>query len=327
MSVAAIQAKNLTRLYHGRMAIENVSFVVHAHQIAAFLGPNGAGKSTTLRILTGLTPATSGQAFIQGCSVARCSDSIYHLLGYLPEHNPLPDDLRVEEYLYMRAKMKGVSKNHLKQSVSDVLELCDLNKKAKNALIGNLSKGYKQRVGIAEAIIHQPKVLILDEPTVGLDPHQVIKFKQLMLTLKKSMTILVSSHLLEQMEAICDQAIIIHQGHVIAAGSPHELKEQFFDQQVFRIQFFGDCALFEQSVAHLLDEWTWKIVNQQTNAPYTYKLFVDTKDNHLSHQLLQGLSCIHDLRIVDFQSKPFTLEHIFLKATPNHWEQNRRTHA
>ncbi|MFM9092999.1 MAG: ABC transporter ATP-binding protein, partial [Verrucomicrobiota bacterium] len=201
--------------YGGTTAVNDISFTVARGEIVGFLGPNGAGKSTTMRILTGYLPATSGNVQLCGLPVATRPDEVKRRIGYLPENNPLPEDMRVSEYLYFRGRLKEVSRRQLGPRIDEVLEICDL-KRVRHRIIGQLSKGYRQRVGIAEAILAEPPVIIMDEPTIGLDPHQILIVRDLIAGLRGRMTVIISSHILPEIEVTCDRVLIINQGRVVA---------------------------------------------------------------------------------------------------------------
>jgi len=220
-----IKVQNLTKRYAGVTAIDNLSFEVEKGEIVGFLGPNGAGKSTTMRILSSFMPATSGQASIAGFDVFENSLEARSRLGYMPENVPLYNDMRVTDYLSYRGALKGVIGHRLKERVGDVQELCNL-KEVENRIIGTLSKGYKQRVGLADALVHDPDLLILDEPTIGLDPNQIRQVRELIKNLGKHHTILLSTHILPEVEMTCNRVIIINKGRIKASDTPQNLLTQ-----------------------------------------------------------------------------------------------------
>ena len=316
----ALLAHNLTKYYGTALAIEDVSFSLKPGEIAGFLGPNGAGKSTTLRILTALMPATSGEAYICGQSVARHPHMIHRDLGYLPENNPLPEDLRVEEYLTHRARLKGVPHRTIKNAVETSLELSDLSRTARRSLIGNLSKGYRQRVGIAEALLHSPKVLILDEPTIGLDPHQVLKFRDLVNRLKGEITLLISSHLLGEIEAICDKAIIIHHGRIIACGSPTHLRQHFIKKRRYELRILGNKEALMQTLTQTLENIKWHLKPTENSSAGRFHLDVHS-DEDLSAGLIKAMSHAPAVELAECHAHTPTLEDIFLAATKRSWEE------
>jgi ABC-2 type transport system ATP-binding protein len=217
-----IKVENLTKRYAGVTAINSLNFEVEKGEIVGFLGPNGAGKSTTMKILTGYLPATSGTASIAGFDVFEQSIEARKRLGYLPENTPLYTDMRVSEYLRYRANLKGVPGRKVKQSVGDVLELCNL-RDVERKLIGALSKGYRQRVGLADALVHDPDLLILDEPTIGLDPNQIRQVRELIKNLGGKRTVLISTHILPEVEIMCSRVIVIHKGRIRASDTAENL--------------------------------------------------------------------------------------------------------
>jgi len=217
-----IKVENLTKRYAGQPAIQDLNFEVGHGEIMGFLGPNGAGKTTTMRILASFMPATSGRATIAGFDVFEQSLQARAHLGYMPENVPLYNDMRVTEYLDYRAALKGLPHRRVTERVGDVKELCGL-KEVERKLIGALSKGYRQRVGLADALLHEPDLLILDEPTIGLDPNQIRLVRELIKNLGKQHTILLSTHILPEVEMTCSRVIIIHKGRIEACDTPENL--------------------------------------------------------------------------------------------------------
>jgi len=218
-----ITVENLTKRYAGHTAVNDLSFQVEKGEIVGFLGPNGAGKSTTMRILSSFMPATSGRAAIAGFDVFTQSIEARRHLGYMPENVPLYTDMRVSEYLAYRGALKGVHGGRLKERIGDVLELCSLDDVQRKP-ISALSKGYRQRVGLADALIHEPDLLILDEPTIGLDPNQIRQVRDLIRNLGKRHTILLSTHILPEVEMTCSRVIIIGKGRILASDTPQNLR-------------------------------------------------------------------------------------------------------
>jgi len=217
-----IKVENLTKRYAGQTAIHDLNFEVGKGEIMGFLGPNGAGKSTTMRILSSFMPPTSGRASIAGFDIFEQSLQARARLGYMPENVPLYNDMRVTEYLDYRASLKEVPRRRIAERVGDVKELCGL-KEVEKKLIGTLSKGYRQRVGLADALVHEPDLLILDEPTSGLDPNQIRQVRDLIKNLGKQHTILLSTHILPEVEMTCSRVIIIHKGRIEACDTPENL--------------------------------------------------------------------------------------------------------
>ncbi len=220
-----IKVENLTKRFAGEAAIQDLNFEVGKGEIMGFLGPNGAGKSTTMRILSSFMPPTSGRATVAGFDIFEQSLQARAHLGYMPENVPLYNDMRVTEYLNYRAALKGVPHRRMSERVGDVKELCGL-KDVEKKLIGALSKGYRQRVGLADALVHEPDLLILDEPTSGLDPNQIRQVRDLIKNLGKQHTILLSTHILPEVEMTCSRVIIIHKGRIEACDTPENLLGQ-----------------------------------------------------------------------------------------------------
>ncbi|MEZ4903109.1 MAG: ATP-binding cassette domain-containing protein [Spirosomataceae bacterium] len=211
----SIRIQQLTKLYSSQKAVNDVSFDVHRGEIVGFLGPNGAGKSTTMKITTGYLAATSGRVEVCGFDVATQSMEVRRHIGYLPEHNPLYTEMYIKEFLQFVGGLYGLKGESLRLRVSEMIEMCGLGVE-QHKKIGQLSKGYRQRVGLAQALIHNPPVLILDEATTGLDPNQIVEIRQLIKTVGREKTVLFSSHIMQEVEAICDRVVIIHRGQVVA---------------------------------------------------------------------------------------------------------------
>src|SRR6188768_22738 len=245
---SAIEVVRLVKTYGGVTAVSDISFTVARGEIVGFLGPNGAGKSTTMRILTGYLPATSGSVRICGVPVATQPDEIKRRIGYMPENNPLPEDMRVSEYMYFRGRLKEIPRRKLGPRIDEVLEICDL-KRVRHKIIGQLSKGYRQRVGIAEAILAEPPVIIMDEPTIGLDPHQILIVRDLIASLRGRMTVIISSHILPEIEVTCDRVLIINQGRVVAQGTPADLRREILGRATYELDVAGNIDALPATLA------------------------------------------------------------------------------
>ncbi len=226
----SISVQNITKTFGNQKALDNISFSIAKGEIVGFLGPNGAGKSTMMRVLTTYHQADSGTATVNGFDVQKAARSVQKSIGYLPEHNPLYVELYVKEYLAFNADVYQVNK----QKIKEVIEQTGLTPEA-NKKIGQLSKGYRQRVGLAAALLHDPDVLILDEPTTGLDPNQLIEIRKLIREIGKEKTILLSTHIMKEVEAVCDRVIIINKGLVVADKKLEDLRET--EQQVIEVEF------------------------------------------------------------------------------------------
>lgn len=233
-SVMSISVSNVTKIYGDQKALNNVSFNVEPGEIIGFLGPNGAGKSTMMKIISGYIPQTEGVVKVCGLDVIGSEIEIKNKIGYLPENNPLYHEMYIKEYLEFAAGLFHL--NNIKQKVSDSIELVGLIKE-QNKKIGQLSKGYKQRVGLAQAFIHNPEVMILDEPTTGLDPNQIVEIRQLIKEIGKDKTVMLSTHIMQEVEAICDRAIIIHEGVIVANQDIKSLKSSGTSNEKFSVEF------------------------------------------------------------------------------------------
>ena len=219
-----IQVSNLTKRYAGRTAVDDISFTVARGEIVGLLGPNGAGKSTTMRILSSFMPATSGTVRVAGFDVFHESVEVRRRIGFMPENNPLYPEMRVREYLKFRARLKGLGWRRSRERVDTVMEQCGLTD-VHRRIIGQLSKGYKQRVGLADALVHEPDLIILDEPTIGLDPNQIRSVRQLIKSLAMKHTVLISTHILPEAEAMCSRMLIMYGGKILAADTPENLQK------------------------------------------------------------------------------------------------------
>lgn len=219
-----IEVEHLTKRYAGHTAVTDVSFAVGQGEIVGLLGPNGAGKSTIMRILSCFMPATSGTARVAGFDVFTQADEVRRRIGYMPENNPLHKEMRVREYLKFRAQLKGLNRSQTRERVDKVMQQCALAD-VSHRIIGHLSKGYQQRVGLADALVHEPELIILDEPTQGLDPNQIRAVRKLIKELGRHHTILLSSHILPEVEMTCTRVLILHRGRILAAGTPDHLQK------------------------------------------------------------------------------------------------------
>jgi ABC-2 type transport system ATP-binding protein len=298
--------------------VDDVSFTVRRGEIVGLLGPNGAGKSTTMRILTGFLPATSGIVRICGIPVASRTDEAKRHIGYMPENNPLPEDMRINEYLYYRGRLKEIPREELHTRLDEVLELCDL-KRIRHRIIGKLSKGMRQRVGIAEAILGEPEVIIMDEPTIGLDPHQILIVRDLIGGLRGRMSVIISSHILPEIEVTCDRVMIINGGRIVAQGTPDELRRQVIGHTHYELEIAGDQAALPALLAGV--EAT--LVVQSTQGPdaegFHVLTLTTTRDEELGEALLQALAA-GSYRVRALNRAHPTLEDVFLAATKRSWD-------
>lgn len=237
----AITVRNLTKYYGHERAIDDISFDVKTGEILGFLGPNGAGKTTTMKIITCYMPPTAGTVDVDGYSITDHSLEVRRKIGYLPELNPLYMDMNVLEYLDYAARLHGIDKSKIKQQMNHMIEVCGL-KEVRHKDIGELSKGYRQRVGLAQAMIHEPDVLILDEPTSGLDPNQIVEIRNLIKQLGRAKTVILSTHILTEVQATCGRVIIINEGAIVADGTPAQLQQEFHGSESITIELKTDVA-------------------------------------------------------------------------------------
>ncbi len=233
---------HLTKQYGQQLAVKDISFSIEKGEIVGFLGPNGAGKSTTMKIATTYLPPTNGTVHVNGFDVVKQPMEVRKIIGYLPEHNPLYLDMYVHEYLSFVCGVYGITGSERKQRVAEMIELCGLTKE-QNKKIESLSKGYRQRVGLAQALIHNPSVLILDEPTSGLDPNQIIEIRKLIKQISANKTVILSTHIMQEVEALCDRVIVIRQGEIVADDRLKNLLSQRDGVKILLVEWEGTIAV------------------------------------------------------------------------------------
>ncbi len=295
----SIEVSNITKLYDAQKALNNVSFSIKKGEIVGFLGPNGAGKSTMMKILTTYLQASDGEATVNGFKVSEENKSVQKSVGYLPEHNPLYLDMYVREYLSFNAEIYKVKKSEVDTVIAQTGLTSEAHKK-----IGQLSKGYRQRVGLANALLHQPEVLILDEPTTGLDPNQLIEIRELIKSLGKEKTVLLSTHIMQEVEAICDRVIIINKGEIVLDKPLAELSEN--KQQIVEVEF--DYRV-EEIALQRLD----KVIEVKNIKGFVYQIHFDTSKDMRA----KVFDFAHDsgLKILQLHQKNTTLEKLFIELT------------
>jgi ABC-2 type transport system ATP-binding protein len=314
----AIEVSRLVKTYAGVTAVNDISFTVPRGEIIGFLGPNGAGKSTTMRILTGYLPATSGHVSICGFPVATETDEVKRRVGYMPENNPLPDDMRVSEYLYFRGRLKEIPRHKLGSRIDEVLELCDL-RRVRHKIIGKLSKGFRQRVGIAESVLSEPPVIIMDEPTIGLDPHQILIVRDLIASLRGRMTVLISSHILPEIEMTCDRVIIINQGRIVAQGSPADLRREVLGQSAYEIEAAGALGSLPFLLGAIDPGLSVASEDQADELGFRKIRLKTMNDADVGEAILRA--CLSEgLRVRALSRAHPTLEDVFLAATRRSWD-------
>ena len=245
-----ISVSNLTKKYDSQRAVDNISFEVQTGEVLGFLGPNGAGKTTTMKVITCFMAPSDGDVKVGDYSILEHPEEVKKNIGYLPENNPLYEDMPVLEYLEYVAELQGVTKEKIQDRVAEMVVLTGLNVE-KHKKIGELSKGYKQRVGLAQAMIHDPEILVLDEPTSGLDPNQIIEIRKLIRELGRSKTVILSTHILSEVEATCDRILIINDGKIVADGTAEVLKKQAEGEELLRIQI-SDAANMDDVISSLM---------------------------------------------------------------------------
>lgn len=306
-----IEVRNLVKDYFGHIAVDDLSFTVEPGEIVGFLGPNGAGKSTTMNIITGYISCTSGQAIVNGYDVFDEPEKAKKSIGYLPEQPPIYPDMKVYEYLMFVAELKKVPKKDRAQMINDIMNLtkiADVSEK----LIKYLSKGYKQRVGLAGAIVGYPEILILDEPTVGLDPNQIIEIRELIRSLSKKHTILLSSHIMQEVSAVCDKIIIINQGKLIAYDTPANIGRMIEASKELLVTVKGNMTMIQSLVdgiegirnvkyERINDDEVGLVIKMEENADIRERLF----------EVMAKASC----PILEMRLHKLTLEEIFLILT------------
>ena len=299
----SISVSNLTKIYGEQKAVNDISFAIGNNEIVGFLGPNGAGKSTTMKIITGYLAADAGTAIVKGINVNIDPLEAKKQIGYLPEGNPLYYEMYVREYLEFIAGIHDL-KSDVKKRIEEVIDLTGLRIES-NKKTGQLSKGYKQRVGLAAALIHDPEVLILDEPTTGLDPNQIVEIRQVIKDLGKNKTVLFSSHILQEVESICDRIIIINKGTIVADDSLVNLRSVNKNAHIVLVEFAGKPDL------NLL-----KNIDGVENAEENQnQYFIQTSDPEKVKRLLLEFSLKNNLDILSLQSKSKSLEEVFRNLT------------
>ena len=307
-----IEANQLRKDYPGKVALQGVSFAVEKGEIVGFLGPNGAGKTTTMRILTGFLPPTSGTARVAGFDVTRDSLQARRRIGYLPEANPLYTDMRVREYLSYRSRLKGVDPRVRRERVQSSLLRCGLEDQA-GRIIAHLSKGMRQRVGLADAIVHDPDVLILDEPTIGLDPNQIRQVRELIRELGRDKTVILSTHILSEVEVMCRRVLIIHEGRIAAQGTTQEIGRHL--KLTGRIRFeiaAGDGKAVKESL-ETIPKVVRVVWNTRTDGGHTF--LVETEESSDIRPELHKLSVQKGWAVRELALESLTLEEAFARLT------------
>jgi ABC-2 type transport system ATP-binding protein len=307
-----IEVKNLTKKYGNHVAVDNLSFSVEKGMIYGFLGPNGAGKSTTMNIMTGYIAATKGTVTINGYDILKEPEKAKKCIGYLPELPPVYPDMTVLEYLRFVAELKQVKKSERKEQIESVMEQTQIAD-VKNRLIRNLSKGYKQRVGLAQAIIGYPEVIILDEPTVGLDPKQIIEIRTLIKNLAQNHTIILSSHILSEVSAVCDHIMIISKGKLVASDTPDKLMELMKGEMVLELSVIGEKDKLKGILEGIEGIDSFEISEGKEEGEVNAQMHI-ALGNDIRKELFHCLATA-DMPIMQLRKDEKSLEDVFLELT------------
>ncbi len=307
-----IEIKNLTKKIGDNLILDNISFSVKSGEILGFLGPNGAGKSTTMKIIASFWPLTSGSVEVGGIDVSASPLKVREKIGYLPETAPLYDDMRVYEYLKFIAEIRGMDKGYVAKRLKEVVDACGLSKVIVKP-IEELSKGFRQRVGLAQAIMHSPDVLILDEPTTGLDPNQIIEIRNLIKELGKEKTVILSTHILSEVNATCDRVVIINNGKIAGEGKPEELAAKAGIKEIIYVKIKGLKSEVEKKLKEMENVIDVKIKDKESEDVHGYEIEaaagVDLRE-YLSMTVMKN-----NWSILEFSKKRASLESAFIELT------------
>jgi ABC-2 type transport system ATP-binding protein len=302
--MATVEVKNITKLYGEQKALDSISLQIDKGEVVGLLGPNGAGKSTLMKILTSYLTPSSGRAFVNGYDVQENSLKVKQLIGYLPEHNPLYPEMYIKEYLKFTLKMYPSVKNS-DNVISEIIALTGLEPE-QHKKIGALSKGYRQRVGLAQALVHNPDILILDEPTSGLDPNQIVDIRKIIADMGKEKTVILSTHIMQEVEAICDRVIIIDKGRIIADDSTENLSTLSSGTMEFRVEFKEDVkkqellAITNVTEARLISEKIW---------------LLKTEGRHDIREHIFKFAVANNYNVLSLSQNEIKLEDVFRKLT------------
>ena len=308
-----IHVSHLTKEYAGHMAVNDISFDVEPGEIVGFLGPNGAGKSTTMRILSGYMPPTAGTAMVAGHNVFEQSLEVRRQVGYMPESAPLYLDMRVKEYLHFRGALKGLSGKDLRVRTGEVMDMCGITD-VRRRMIANLSKGYRQRVSLADALIHRPPLLILDEPTNGLDPTQIRHVRELLRSLRPQHTVLLSTHILHEVELTCDRVIMIHHGRIKACDTPRNLTRGLRAAGTVHVELQGSNKETPKEISKKLDDLPGvrKVVAEKADGPWlAFSLRIESNTD--AREAIQELAMKEKWNLRELHRKLPTLEDVFIE--------------
>jgi ABC-2 type transport system ATP-binding protein len=299
----SLEVKHLTKIYGPQKALENISFFAEKGQVLGFLGPNGAGKSTTMKIATGFLVPDEGDVLVNGISVLEKPKEVSKLIGYLPEHNPLYLEMFIKEFLGFIGGLYGMGTNQIKRRIDELIPLCGLELEA-HKKIGQLSKGYRQRVGLAKALIHDPEVIILDEPTTGLDPNQLVEIRKLIKNISMNKTLILSTHVMQEVEAICDKVVIINKGKIVASDLLKNLKS-----------IMGKNILLLETEENLELDWFADFGEANYVGPSKQSIILTVDNVTASRKSILKLVQQRDLTLISIQQQERNLESIFHQIT------------
>ncbi|UWP61156.1 ABC transporter ATP-binding protein [Ruminococcus gauvreauii] len=317
-----IEVKNLVKRYGDHLAVDNLSFTVERGQIYGFLGPNGAGKSTTMNIITGYIASTEGEVIINGHNILDEPGEAKRSIGYLPEQPPLYFDMTVIEYLKFAAELKKIPKTDRQQMIDEVMELVKITD-MQNRLIKNLSKGYKQRVGLAQAILGYPEIIILDEPTVGLDPKQIIEIRDLIKSLSEKHTVILSSHILSEVSAVCDFVMIIAHGKLVASDTPENLSKLMIGSNELELTIKTDREDVDE-ILHTIPEIE-EMSLSESQEEGAIDIFIKTAEDTDIREKLFYLFAEKKCPIIKMESSRLSLEDVFLELTEDGQEETEES--
>ena len=308
-----IELKNITKYYGDFPAVTDISFKIEKGEIVGLLGPNGAGKSTTMKMITGFMPPTSGELTVGGNDIVSQSIEARRKIGYLPETVPLYTDMTVYSYIEYMGMLRGLSKKNIKSKVDNVIEICKLED-YRNSLISKLSTGFRQRVGISQAIIHEPEVLVLDEPTIGIDPNQVVETRQLIKNLSGEHTLILSSHILPEVSSICERVLIIHEGEIAASDTIENLSSLMSGKNKIEADIIGSPQAIVTELEKINDVKSVQFsINKSSSEFSTFS--IESEINSDIRSEIAKIIINNDWGLIRLQSMGMSLEDIFLQIT------------
>ncbi len=314
----SILAKSVSKSFGAVKAVDNLSFAVHPGEVTGLLGPNGAGKTTTVRLISGFLSPSSGTIEVNGVTVSRETVDVRRQIGYLPEDNPLYDDMNVLDYLEFTAGLQGVPRHQRSRRVAEMVDLFALGT-VRSLQIGNLSRGYRQRVGLAQTLVHDPKILILDEPTTGLDPNQVIEFRRFVSELGKEKTVIFSTHNLAEVQALCSRVIIMSKGRILSDASIATLQQEFQGGMQYFVTVESTAGLLPEAVKRALQSVQCikevTDLEQEQNNTRSRSFYVEAESGSNVVKELFGLCASNEWTLVDVQRRRVKIEDIFHQLT------------